>query len=251
MVDPKKDYELLMRYLQGGPPNRNPATIPEQNTPESWQPAPQPVHTTTGPALPAEKFSLPALSRLRPKIKPLQWPTVKIAPRRKQIRIATAALALAVLLVAVWKGYAFYQLSSDALYNELYTPFAESAFTATKAREKSAIEQYYNDRNFVAVTLQSKKQPQLSDKEKLLTGLAYMQRADYGKAVKWLGQEANNFKSPYRQQAEYYAALAYLKNEDYDHSIEKLERIYYNPAHTYHSRVSQSAISDLKMLKWR
>ena len=37
MVDPKKDYELLMRYLQGDTQKREPATIPEQSPAHEWK----------------------------------------------------------------------------------------------------------------------------------------------------------------------------------------------------------------------
>jgi tetratricopeptide (TPR) repeat protein len=133
------------------------------------------------------------------------------------------------------------------MFANLYTPFAAS----TVPVGKNSIEQYYAGENYVAVTLQSKKQSLLSDREQLLTGLAYLHRGDYIKAIKWLEPAANNFKSPYRQQAEFYLALTYLKNEDYDRSIERMERIAYTPAHPYHDRITPSVISDLKMLKWK
>jgi outer membrane protein assembly factor BamD (BamD/ComL family) len=103
----------------------------------------------------------------------------------------------------------------------------------------------------VAVTLQSKKQPLLTDNDKLLTGLAYLQREDYTAAIKKLEPLANNFKSPYRQQAEFYLALTYLKNEDYDRCIVRMEHIAYTPSHPYHKYIPGSTIQDIKMLKWK
>jgi tetratricopeptide (TPR) repeat protein len=113
------------------------------------------------------------------------------------------------------------------------------------------MEQYYAGGNYIAVTLQSKKQAWLSDREQLLTGLAYLHREDYSRAIKRLEPAANNFKNPYRRQAEFYVALAYLKNEDYDRSIQRLEQITFTPAHPYRSRISKSTISDIKLLKWK
>ena len=72
-----------------------------------------------------------------------------------------------------------------------------------------------------------------------------------GEAIKWLEPLSNNFKSPYRQQAEYYLALTYLKNEDYDRSIQTLEHIRNSPGHPFQSRISKRTISDIQMLKWK
>src|SRR5206468_5069573 len=115
----------------------------------------------------------------------------------------------------------------------------------------NSIAYYYNTGNYVAATLKAKKQKLVSDEEKLLTGLAYLHRDDYSAAIKWLEPLSNNFKSPCRQDAEFYVALTYLKNEDFDHCIEKMEHIAYTPSHPYHDKISKSIISDIKVLKWK
>ena len=132
------------------------------------------------------------------------------------------------------------------MYDRLYVPFATEASAA-----KNSIAHYYATGNYVAATLQAKKKGPLSDAEKLLAGLSYLKRSDYTNAIKWLEPLSNNFKSPYRQQAEFYVALTFLKNEDYDHCIEKMEHIAYTPSHLYHDRITKDIISDVKMLKWK
>ena len=250
MVDPKKDYDLLMRYLQGDALKRKPEAMPEQPYSGEWQ-APAPPPPPLGPVpLPKEKGS--AAASLRAIREKANVYLRKLKPMRPLpgMRITTAVFAVLVLLIFFWKGYILYQMSPDELFDKMYVQFSTGSTRAEPAA-KYGIEHYYAAGNYVAATLQSKKQPQLTEKEKLLTGLAYLHRQDYSKAIKWLEPASNNFKSPYRQQAEFYLALTYLKNEDYDHSIETMERIAYMPTHLYHNRVSKSIIGDVKLLKWR
>lgn len=249
MVNPKKDYELLMRYLQGAATKRDSATLPEQTYTEDWHPTADPVPTKSTKAPVSTKrtknFQLPVFKM--PKIALPQWHSL---PLWRRVRIATAVCAFAIMLFFTWKAYNFFTLTPESIYNKIYVPY-ESKVAGSGAVVPNSIEHYYLDGNYVAATLKAKKQKQLSDKEKMLAGLSYLQREDYSAAIKWLEPAANNFKSPYRQQAEYYLALAYLKNEDFDRCIVRMEHIAYTPSNPYHSTISRSIISDVKMLKWK
>jgi tetratricopeptide (TPR) repeat protein len=55
----------------------------------------------------------------------------------------------------------------------------------------------------------------------------------------------------WQDETEYYLALAYIANRDYDFALELLEKIKQEPAHTYHERVSAKLIRQVKALKWR
>jgi hypothetical protein len=113
------------------------------------------------------------------------------------------------------------------------------------------VENYYIQGNYIAVTLLSKKGRALTDRETLLTGLAYLHRNDYTNAIKWLEPASNNFKSTYRRPADYYLALTYLINEDYDRCIERMEHIATDPAHPYRHKITEDTIDDVKVLKWK
>lgn len=253
MIDPKKDYELLMRYLQGDALKPKPETIREQPYNADWQAPPQQPLQPLTPPFQSQKRKKPLSASLRTLQKKADQYLQKLKPARPlpSMRITTAVFAVLVLLLLFWKGYALYQLSPDELFEKMYIPFEPAKTSNTRPVAKHGIEQYYTAGNYVAATMQSKKQQQLTEREKLLTGLAYLHRQDYSKAIKWLEPASNNFKSPYRQTAQFYLALTYLKNEDYDRSIETMEQIAYTPTHPYHNRISKGIIRDVKMLKWR
>jgi tetratricopeptide (TPR) repeat protein len=244
MVDPKKEYEILMRYLQGGALQRQPA---EASEPAFQDTRPEvPPQAPVARAVVTEKKRTSTLPRLRnlPRLSLPQLPSLSAV---RPFRLATAVLAVVVLLFLLQKGYHLYQLSADKLFNQLYVPIGLGATPP----ESNSIEYYYKTGNFVAVTLKSNRQPQFSHREQLLAGLAYLHRGDYLKAIKWLEPAANNFKSPYRRYAEFYLALTYLKNEDYDNSITWLERIEHTPGHPFANRISARTVRDIKMLKWK
>src|SRR6187397_1617856 len=50
---------------------------------------------------------------------------------------------------------------------------------------------------------------------------------------------------------EYYMALAYLKNNDYDQAIELMNAIHDNSSHLYSKKFSRKYINKIKRLKWR
>jgi len=247
MVDPKKDYELLMRYLQGGALKQEPASVPDQSFDTDWK------------QVPKSSSSLPyTYNKKRPRAAETLRP-VRFLKKRgfsnvsfsRKSRIAIAGIASVAFLFLLGKGYAFYKLTPESLYTKLYVPFVAADAANMQQVPKNSIEYYYTIGNYVAATLQSKKQEQLSDKDQLLTGISYLQRDDYSVAIKWLETVANNFKNPYHHQAEYYLSLAYLKNEDYDRCIEKMQHIAYLPSHPYNKLISPETIRDLKMLKWK
>src|SRR6476661_2466559 len=177
MVNPKKDYELLMRYLQGGATKRNSAVLPEQTLAEDWHPAPDrtPVINKRSPA----SFKRPQLSLRKVwKMSHISWPRWRSLSLWKRVRIATAVLAFAILVFFTWKAYNFFTLTPDSIYNKIYVAYADNA-AGSRSVVPNSIEQYYQNGNYVAATLKAKKQKQLSDKEKLLTGLSYLHREDY------------------------------------------------------------------------
>src|SRR5215217_6486443 len=111
MEDPKKDYELLMRYLQGGS-KRNAATVPEHTFNEDWHP-PQKTEPEASDVSQVKWDTLKTALRSRFKIPHVSWPEWKAIPLWKRIRLAIAALALLILLVITWKAYTFFSLTPE------------------------------------------------------------------------------------------------------------------------------------------
>jgi hypothetical protein len=55
----------------------------------------------------------------------------------------------------------------------------------------------------------------------------------------------------FQDEAEYYLALSYIRNRDYDLALPLLEKIRDDRDHLYHEKVDRKLVRNVKMLKWR
>jgi hypothetical protein len=61
----------------------------------------------------------------------------------------------------------------------------------------------------------------------------------------------NRAGSPYKEDAEFYLGISYIKSRDYDKALDLLEPIENNKDHLYHNQVKPSLIRHIHMLKWK
>lgn len=175
--------------------------------------------------------------------------TGRILPMRKIIRRSMVVAASALLIFIAIQGYHFYQLSPEALYRQSYIAYNVSA-TRGENIQVSQIEKFYAEKNYGSVTRLAKAETNLSDRERFLTGLSFLEMNDPGSAIVWF-KTLNNQNNPYKQDAEFYLSLAYLLNKDYDHAVPLMQNISNDTAHIYHDRFSKKFIRNVKMLKWK
>ena len=163
----------------------------------------------------------------------------------KTIRYTMAvAASLLVLFIGV-RLYLNAQLSPDKIYNETFVDFNVSGSRAS-GEQLSGIEALYQKKDYRAVTLTGRSL-HLSAKDSLLVGLSYLHTQNYPAAVNWLGMLATT-QNDYRQDAEFYLSLGYLKAKNYGKALSYMESIYNNPAHLYHQQVSAEGIEKLRKL---
>jgi tetratricopeptide (TPR) repeat protein len=90
---------------------------------------------------------------------------------------------------------------------------------------------------------------------KFLGGAAALEMDDNQKAITWFKEvlESNKKtgKSILDDEAEYYLALGYIRNKDYDYALDLLYKIRANPNHLYNKKVTAKLIRQVKILKWR
>jgi outer membrane protein assembly factor BamD (BamD/ComL family) len=95
----------------------------------------------------------------------------------------------------------------------------------------------------------------LSIKDVFLTGMSYLETNDLSKAISSFQVVIADVKEDkttvLKDAAEYYLAMAYLKNNDYDQAIELMNTIHDNSGHLYKNMFSQKYINKVKRLKWR
>jgi len=171
---------------------------------------------------------------------------------RRIIRYAVPIAAGVLLMFIIIEGYKFYTLSPEKLYDENYTPYELNA-----AREGgdsvSAIEKAYNQKNYGEV-IKLNRLSVLSIKDIFLTGMSFLEMKDYSRAVRSFQVVITDIKDnkiALKDVAEYYLALAYLRDRDYDQAIELMNAIHDNSSHSYTKKFSRKYINRVKRLKWR
>jgi hypothetical protein len=113
----------------------------------------------------------------------------------------------------------------------------------------SSLQALYKNRNYVQI-IELSKTASLSEQDSLLVGLSYLQSGQTSAAIQWL-QSLQSSGGAYNQDADYYLAMAFVKNKEYEKALPLLQQIQNNRQHLYHKQVSSSLIWKLRMLQWK
>ena len=178
----------------------------------------------------------------------------KISKVRRIVRYSVATAASLLLIFVCIEGYNFYRLSPDRLFTENYTAYELTTTRIENDSTESKIEKAYREKKYTEV-ININKNSVLSVKDIFLTGMSYLETNDLSKAISSYQVVIADIKddktSGLKNAAEYYLALAYLKNNDYDQAIELMNMIHDNSSHLYTKKFSGKYIKKVKQLKWR
>jgi hypothetical protein len=177
-------------------------------------------------------------------------PVGRLVLLKRIARIGGALLAIGLLVFAANKGYRYYQLSPDQLYAEAFLPYQIPAAIADTA-QGSSIVRFFQGHRFDSVIRRAKKQVLLSQPETLLTGISYLVADDPFWAINPLKKLSEGAEKSLAPEADFYLALAYLKNKDYDYALTVIQRIKREPHHKYGGQFPEALIKKVEMLKWR
>lgn len=179
-------------------------------------------------------------------------PVRSIAPVRRILRYSVAAAASIILVVGMFFAYNFYKLSSNRVFNDNYSQYELSDLRGGGTTPTTVEEAYRNKDYKKVITLAAGS----NDAQTVfLAGNAYVEQDNFPKAIEAFSHvislEQSVKGSILKDQAEYDLALAYVRNKDFDQSLELLHKIQNDPAHLYHDKVSNKLIRQVKLLKWR
>ena len=188
-------------------------------------------------------------------MKEMQAPVRKMNPARRIIRYSIAVAASVVLILGSIIGYNFYNLSSSKVFSSNYHSYELSTLRDIDTQQVSPVEKAYRDKDF-------KKAVELFDghssvlvKESFLAGMSYMELGDNAKAIdefkNVIAENEKNKTTLFNDEAEYYLALTYIRNKDYDFALVLLRGIKENSDHLYHKNINGKLMRQVKMLKWR
>jgi len=173
---------------------------------------------------------------------------------RRIVRYSVAVGASLLLIFVCIVVYNVYRLSSDRLFAENYSVYELTSTGGENDSTASKIEKAYRGKNYAEV-ININKNSALSVKDIFLTGMSYLETNDLSKAISSyqvvIADLKDNKTTLLKDTAEYYMALAYLKNNDFDQAIELMNTIRDKSSHQYKSKFSRNYINKIKRLKWR
>jgi len=183
-----------------------------------------------------------------------ETPVKSISRVRRIIRYSVAVAASILLIFLGMEGYNFYNLSSDRLFSENYTAYELITTRDGTDTNETKIEKAYRNKIYNEV-IKLNGNSVLTQKDIFLTGMAYLETDDASRAIGSFQIVLLDMKedenSVLKDATEYYLALAYLKNHDYDQAIDLMNAIHNNPSQLYKEKFSRRYINRVKMLKWR
>lgn len=176
--------------------------------------------------------------------------TIRINPAKWLLRVA----AILILGAGAWFIYQYNKADSSNLYAEIYQPYHVNTDRAGIGNIiLHNMIQHYKDRDYKAVISTFKSLPASNNREKFLAASALHETGQYPESIALL-QDILRFNQQqgsrlYNDEAEFFTGLGYLKMKNGDSALPWFQKIYNDPAHTYHERISIWTITRLKWIK--
>jgi len=195
----------------------------------------------------------------REELKAIHQKMIDRQPDWPDIRFYLRVAAIIVFLVVAWAGISIATLTPDSLYKGEYTGYipetVRDAESPSRPTTEQMIQTEYINANYIRVSELYKASPTKRIRETFLAGNAYLAIDQPGNAtacfkrVMYLSGRENNFE--YYQDAEYYLAWSYLKNNKLDEAIKMFEKIYNNEFHIHNPDLDRWFFWKLKLLQWK
>jgi tetratricopeptide (TPR) repeat protein len=165
-------------------------------------------------------------------------------------------VAAAMLLLGLFSYSAYFLLSyrSADLYEDNFIsyrlPIARSAEESTSVPDSLYLRQEYRQ---LLAHVQGLASP--GAKAYFLAGISSMQLKNFDEAVMYfnkLREQNNQSEEPlFRDETDYYQALALLRTGNIEQARSLFEQIRQQPDHLFHDNVSRSELWKLTLLKWK
>ncbi len=184
----------------------------------------------------------------------IQAPVLQIKRKRNDfiywsVRIA----AMLVLMLGTFMASRKWIPDTQTIYTDTFQAYYLSNERSLIATEKSnsLVVANFKTKNYQQVIIAFKQLDAPTRQEQFLTGYAYLVTQQLQESItlfeKILADNQQTGNLNYQDDAEYYLALVYLKNNEINKAKMKLEMIHENIEHTYHENINSF---DLKFLKW-
>ena len=167
----------------------------------------------------------------------------KVVPFKRIVQYSLAVAASIIVIIVGVNLFISSSLSSEKLYGEAFVDYHASGVRGNGT--ETEISKLYEAHNYRAVTEKANDQ-HLSQEDSLLIGLSYLKSNQVSSSIDWL--KPISVQNTNKQDAEFYLALSYLKNKNYNEALALMEQIHSNPNHVYHNQFSDDYINRVRKL---
>jgi tetratricopeptide (TPR) repeat protein len=180
-----------------------------------------------------------------------QKPAAKVV----QMSRRSFALRIAASVLFILSGYTVFQYfdsSSSKFYQSLHNSYTVTETRSNLSEPRSELVEAYKKGNHTGVITLFAQFNNPGNRELFFAGNAYLETGNAKKAIELFQQILTRNKSTgellYQDEAEYYLAMAHLKNNDTEKALPLLQGIANEPAHTYHNKINKLSLLKMKWL---
>lgn len=173
---------------------------------------------------------------------------VSMRPRAFVMRIAAGLL----LLLTGYTTVQYFNSTGSAFYKSLHNTYSAQESRTIITEPRSELVEAYKKGDHTAVINLFAQLNNPGNRELFFAGNAYLESNNAVKSIELFTQIIARNKATgellYQDEAEYYLAMAYLKNNETDKALPLLSKIADEPSHTYHNKVSRFTLFKMKWL---
>ncbi|MEI7736713.1 MAG: hypothetical protein WCI49_14700 [Ferruginibacter sp.] len=158
-----------------------------------------------------------------------------------------------IIATALFSMYQYLTVSPANLYSDQYTAYQVANMRGAMAG--STMEKAYSQQHYDEVIAMYMQITNPAANEQFLTGQAYLSKEDYHNAILLFNAiiEKNKTTNPpvFQDDAEYYLALSYLKNNETKKALPLFTKINDDKDHLYHNKINNWFLAKVKLLNWK
>ncbi|MBL7699077.1 MAG: hypothetical protein JNK79_13010 [Chitinophagaceae bacterium] len=177
---------------------------------------------------------------------------VYLSGTEKIMRLFLWVAAAFVITCSVIVLYWYVGNNGDRLFAERYQPFRVNVERSDASKNSEIARQYSQDR-FNEVVAAYEKNQSVSSRDKMIAGSSYLKLNRYEPAIAVFNhiieQNIATGDRLYHDEAEYYLALAYLKQKQYEQAYQLFDKIYIDKEHTFNTEVNWWFLTRVKWLR--
>ncbi len=169
-------------------------------------------------------------------------PVVTMQSRKSYLKWVSIA---AMILLVSGVGYQYASINENSIFQDANLEY-KTVVTRGEAQDK--LMTLFSNRDYKGYLSAYQAIENKTTENQLMAGISLLNLGNTSASIESL-EPLTKGSSVEKDAAEYYLALSYLKNKEFEKSLQLLEAINANPEHGYHNKVSNWLIQKIKIAR--